>query len=387
MLRRLGTPVYAWLYHTIRLAYSKFMDKDLIFVVDDQPSNIEVVTALLQRAGYEVVPSYSGEEVLEQCLQRTPGLVLLDMRMPLMDGFEVCEHLRANPRTADVPIIFLTAAREHNSVMQAFNIGAVDYVTKPFIAEELLARVKTHIELRRARDHLALVAQERADLTQIVAHDLKNPLSSILFALDLMESGKHKPEHMIGDIRQSAEHCLAFIDNYLGRWAKSDDLRQIEISSLSLGPVIQGAVDSLRLIAQERGMHIDIDMAQDPEILGNATAIHHVLGNLISNALRYASSGSVVTVRCEVGRSGMARVLVMDRGPGVPRDRQQQLFKRYVRLEADSKVEHSSGLGLAISKEEITRMNGHLWYEDREGGGSVFSFVLPCAGSEAAPLL
>jgi two-component system, sensor histidine kinase and response regulator len=353
------------------------MDRDLVFVVDDQASNIEVVTALLQRAGYEVVPSYSGEEVLEHCLQRTPGLVLLDMRMPVMDGFEVCEHLRANPRTADVPIIFLTAAREREGVMQAFQRGAVDYVTKPFVAEELLARVKTHIELRKARDHLALVAQERADLTQIVAHDLKNPLSSILFALDLMERGKDSPEQMIGEIRESARHCLSFIDSYLGRWAKSGDLRQVEISPLRLAPVLRSTVDSFHLLAQERRMRVEVEIADDPEVLGNATAIRHVLENLISNALRYAPQDTVVTVRCETGRSGMARVSVADRGAGVPRDRQEQLFKRYVRLQTGNAVEHSSGLGLAISKEEITRMSGHLWYEDRDGGGAVFSFVLP----------
>ncbi len=361
------------------------MDRDLIFVVDDQPSNIEVVTALLQRAGYEVVPSFSGMEVLEHCLQRTPALVLLDMRMPVMDGFEVCEHLRANPRTTDVPIIFLTAARERAGVMQAFHSGAVDYVTKPFVAEELLARVKTHVELKRARDHLALVAQERADLTQIVAHDLKNPLSSILFALDLIERGTDSAEHMVGEIRESAKHCLSFIDSYLGRWAKSTDLRKVEISALNLAPVIRATVDSFNLLAQERGMRIEVDIADDPEVLGNATAIRHVLENLISNSLRYAAtSNAAITVRCETGRSGMARVSVADRGPGVPRDRQQQLFKRYVRLQADSEVQHSSGLGLAISKEEITRMDGHLWYEDREGGGSVFSFVLPRAGVDSA---
>ena len=356
------------------------MDKDLIFIVDDQASNIEVVTALLQRADYEVVSALSGEEVLDHCLSRTPSLVLLDMRMPVMDGFEVCEHLRANPRTADVPIIFLTAAREREGVIQAFQHGAVDYVTKPFVAEELLARVKTHVELKRARDHLALIAQERADLTQIVAHDLKNPLSSILFALDLMDRGQDTPERMVGEIRESAQHCLKFIDNYLGRWAKSSDLRKVEISTLSLAPVIKATVDSFNLLAQERGMQISADIVDDPQVMANATAVRHVLENLISNSLRYAPSGGTISVRCETGRSGMARVSVADRGPGVPRDRQQQLFKRYVRLQTSDDVQHASGLGLAISKEEITRMSGHLWYEDREGGGSVFSFVLPRVG-------
>lgn len=360
------------------------MDRDVIFVVDDQPSNIEVVTALLERAGYEVVPSLSGEEVLEHCLRRTPSLVLLDMRMPVMDGFEVCAHLRAHPRTADVPIIFLSAAREREGVVQAFQQGAVDYVTKPFVAEELLARVRTHVELKRARDHLALVAQERADLTQIVAHDLKNPLSSILFALDLFERGKDSADHLVGEIRESARHCLSFIDSYLGRWAKSQDLRRVELVPLRLAAVVQATVDGFALLAQERGMRVLAEVVDDPDVLGNATAIRHVLENLISNALRYAPAGSDVQVRLETGRSGMARVSVADRGPGIARERQQQLFKRYVRLQADAEIRHASGLGLAISKEEITRMSGHLWYEDREGGGSLFSFVLPLAGKTPA---
>lgn len=358
------------------------MDKDLILVVDDQPSNIEVVTALLQRAGYEVDAAHSGVEALELCRQRTPALVLLDMRMPLMDGFQVCESLRENPRTEDVPVIFLTASREREGVIQAFQHGAVDYVTKPFVAEELLARVKTHVELKRARDHLALIAQERADLTQIVAHDLKNPLASILFAVDLIERGDQDGPRLVSDIRESARHCLSFIDSYLGRWAKSSEPRQLQVQPMRLSPVITATVESFNLLAQERQMRLAVQIQDDPEVLANATAVRHVLENLISNALRYAPAGGTIDVRCETGRSGMARVSVADRGPGVPRERQKQLFKRYVRMHSGGEVAHSSGLGLAISKEEINRMSGHLWYEDRDGGGSVFSFVLPRAGRE-----
>lgn len=362
---------------------SALMDKDPVLVVDDQSSNIEVVTALLQRAGYEVDAACSGAQALERCRQRAPALVLLDMRMPQMDGFQVCESLRRNPRTEDVPIIFLTASRERDGLIQAFQHGAVDYVTKPFVAEELLARVRTHVELKRARDHLALIAQERADLTQIVAHDLKNPLASILFAVDLIERGDKNPLHLVGDIRESARHCLSFIDSYLGRWAKSSAPRQLELQRLRLAPVIQATVESFNLICQGKRMQIAVQINDDPEVIGNATTVRHVLENLISNALRYAPAGTTVDVRCETGRSGMARVSVADRGPGVPRERQKQLFKRYVRMSTGAQVAHSSGLGLAIAKEEVNRMSGHLWYEDRDGGGAVFSFVLPRAGAEA----
>lgn len=359
------------------------MSKTLILVVDDQPPNIQAVAALLSRDGYEVMPALSGEQALTRCAQRVPDLVLLDMRMPVMDGFAVCQKLQDNPRTRDVPVIFLTAAHERETLVEAFRQGAVDYVTKPFVAEELLARVRTHIELKAARDHLRQIAQERADLTQIVAHDLKNPLSGILVAADLIERGDHPARDLLGDIRKSVTRCLEFIDTYLGRWAQSDEQRTMDVSPMRLLPIVNGAVQGLELLAQQRSMSLSVDAVSDPEVLGNATAVRHVLDNLLSNALRYAPAGSVVDVRCEVGRSGMGRVSVCDRGPGIAAEAQKNLFKRYAKGNGSDSVAHSSGLGLAIAKEEVARMGGHLWYEDREGGGAVFSFVLPLV--EASP--
>lgn len=363
------------------------MEKALILLVDDQLANIQAVGALLQDAGYEVMSALSGEEALLHTGGRVPVLALLDMIMPEMDGFEVCQRLQQDPRTTDVPVIFLTAAHERGTLVEAFQHGAVDYVTKPFVAEELLARVRTHIELKRARDHLALVAQERADLTQIVAHDLKNPLSSILLAAEAMDkpdASMARRSELLGDIRHSARRCLSFIDGYLGRWAASTETRHHPVTALRLGPLIHESVDGLTLLAQRRQMSIAVHIADDPEVLGHGTAIRHVLDNLISNALRYAPTGTVVEVRCETGRSGMARVSISDCGPGVPKEQQPQLFKRYVRIQSGAAVAHASGLGLAISKEEMDRMSGHLWYEDRDGGGATFSFVLPRVEAESA---
>ncbi|HUP91940.1 MAG TPA: hybrid sensor histidine kinase/response regulator [Solimonas sp.] len=358
------------------------MSRPLILAVDDQANNLEAVAALLEMAEYDVATALSGREALEACAQRPPDLVLLDMRMPGMDGIAVCTKLRQDPRTTHIPVIFLTAAHQRETVVEAFSTGAVDYVTKPFVAEELLARVKTHVELKRARDHLAAIAQERADLTQIVAHDLKNPLTSILLAVERIASPGESID-AAAVIRRSAERCLAFIDRYLGRWAASTtQARALDVVPLNLGPILREAAEGLAHIAQDRGMRIHVQVDSDPLVLGSPTAVRHVVDNLISNALRYAPRGSAVEVRCE---TGLGRVSVEDRGPGVPAERQGQLFKRYVRMENSADTPHSTGLGLAISREEVERMSGRLWYRDREGGGASFCFVLPLV-EETAPV-
>ena len=360
--------------------------KALILVVDDQPTNIQAVGALLYRAGYDVMPALSGAQALERCEQRKPDLVLLDMRMPGMDGFEVCGKLRQSPRTQDVPIIFLTAAHEREVLVKAFEAGAVDYVTKPFVSAELLARVKTHLELKSIRDRLAQLAAERAELTQVVAHDLKNPLAGILMATETLAkvSLAAPQETALSGIRDSAHRCLAFIDEYLGRWAQSEQPRQMQLSCLRTQPILQDALAGLRPVAEADCIALQLAMHDDPPVMSNARALRHIIDNLISNAIKYGAKDSSIEVEASVGRSGMLRITVGDRGPGVPAEQHDNLFKRYVRLPG-SEAAHSSGLGLAISKEEAERMGGHLWYEDRDGGGALFSLVLPLAAEADQP--
>lgn len=354
--------------------------KALVLVVDDQAPNIQAVGALLVQAGHDVMPALSGEQALERCEQRTPDLVLLDMRMPDMDGFEVSARLKDNPRTKDTPVIFLTAAHEREVLVKAFESGAVDYVTKPFVAEELLARVKTHLELKSTRDRLMQLAAERAELTQVVAHDLKNPLAGILMATEtLAKVALAEPQAIaLGGIKDSVNRCLAFIDEYLGRWAQGDQLRKVEISAMAIKPILQDALAALRPVAQNSRIDLHLSMRDDPYVLANARSVRHIIDNLVSNAIKYGAKDSTVELEAKVGRSGMLRIDIGDRGAGVPADQQDKLFKRYVKLPG-AEVAHSSGLGLAISKEEAERMGGHLWYEDREGGGALFSLVLPLA--------
>lgn len=351
----------------------------LVLVADDQAANIQLIGQVLDQAGYGVMPACSGEQALARARARRPDLVLLDMLMPGMDGARTCRALR-EAGFADVPVIFVTGVADRDSLMTAFAAGAVDYITKPFVIEELLARVRTHLELKIARDRLSEMLREREDVMHVVAHDLKNPLSASLFAARMLRRApESEREELIDDIVHGAEEALQFIQRFLSRGAEGQRLRQFRAESVELRDLVLRAIRAQRSAAQARNMEVRARGAArafvDPMVIRN------VLQNLLSNAIRYAPEGSVIEIEIGDSRTGLALLLVMDRGPGVPDSQRGQLFRSYARLasarEASSQPQYSSGLGLAIAKHDVTQMGGHLWYEPRNGGGSVFGIELP----------
>lgn len=356
----------------------------VVLVVDDQLANVKAVGGLLAESGFDVMPALSGAQAFECLHTRLPDLVLLDMMMPTMDGFEVAARLRADPHYASIPIIFLTAANERKLLVKAFDAGAVDYLVKPFVISELLARVRTHVELKRTRDHLHLIANECANLTQIVAHDLKSPLSNLQFSLELLKRANQadpaRAAALIEAMQESTEEAIKFIQRYLGRSADGELKRNFELTELSLATLSTRSCQHLSAQADASGIEFQLSVSPDtPKVIGDAVATLHVLQNLLSNALKYAPVGSTIDLVIGRGNPGMARVAVMDRGPGIPAQAQAQLFRRYARLDPQAHHANASGLGLAISKQEITQMGGQLWYSERDGGGAAFCFELPIA--------
>ena len=364
------------------------LDSALILIVDDQPANIQTVGAQLSGAGFDVMPALSGEQAMQRISARRPDLILLDLLMPGMDGFQVLAQLRKDPNTAPLPVIVLTAAHDRELLVKAFNAGAVDYLTKPFVVEELLARVRTHLELKRTRDHLARIAKEQAELTQIVAHDLKSPLSNIQFSTQMLQQKRELPperhDRLLKMIDVSTQEALKFIQGYLGRWADGELKRRHNIETLMLTPLIERAIERTTDPAAARGMRIQFEAGSDPlAVAADETAVMNVLQNLLSNAVRYSRSDTDLEIQQCPGTPGFMRVRVLDRGPGISEEDQKKLFRRYARLSTPAN-QNSSGLGLAIAKQEIAQMGGHLWFESRTGGGSIFAFELPVAVSALA---
>lgn len=354
----------------------------VVMVIDDQTANVQVVGQLLTHADYEVVPVLDGREALALAERSPPDLVLLDMRMPGLDGFQVLTGLQALPQTRDVPVIFLTADHERDSLTRAFAAGAVDYVTKPFIAEELLARVRTHLDLKQARDRLARVADERLKVAEIVSHDLRNHFSNILFSADMLRDpalNHDARQRLAQSIRSSADAGVLFLQAFLDQ--QHERTRDVPTEPVLARTLLEEVVELLSHQLHGKAMRVHIDTAgvDGMRLLADRAGTLHVLQNLLSNALKYAPPGS--EVHLTAARQGnYGRLTVHDRGPGIsPRD-QERLFQRYVRLSAQpTGGETSTGLGLALAKQRARSMDGDVWYDDREGGGASFTLELPIA--------
>ena len=353
-----------------------------VLVVDDQPANLRTLAALLSRVGHQVAIAANGDEALAQADEAAPDLILLDMMMPGKDGFAVLAELRGRPALQGVPVVFLTAAQDRDLLLRAFDGGAVDYVTKPFLPEELLARVQAHVGLKLTRDRLVRVARERQDLVNLVAHDLKNPLTSVLFASDILLQGGCRPERIpryLEMIHGSAQDALGYIRRYLETQSSGGDARAD--ASASLREVFAWWAERYELQFESRGMRL---LASAPDANARAAIDPQVLRqigeNLLSNAMKYAPGGEV-EVSARPGAVGYWQLLVEDRGPGIPAGRQRELFKPFVRLSEEDPADGlSSGLGLSLAKQIVAEHGGGLWYEDREGGGARFVVELPAAG-------
>ena len=352
----------------------------LVLVIDDQIVNVRLVVALLAKQGYATIFALNGEEGMALATSQSPDIVLLDMRMPGIDGFEVLRRLRHAPDTADLPIIFLTADNDRENLIRAFSAGVSDYVTKPFVARELLARVRTHVDLKRSRDALRRFAKSKQETAELVAHDMRNYLANIIFASDLQAASPTADANLLQlarSIRASADTALLFLEVFLEQQEGESGGKLVE--PLPVGLLLAEAVEMMNSSARAKRIVLDL-VPHDPlGVCGLRSGVVHVLQNLLSNAIKYAPPGSRVSVSAaNTGRRG--RMMVMDRGPGISQLDQRHLFQRFSRLSSEPTAgETSIGLGLALAKQQARAMGGDLWYEARGGGGSTFTLDLPLA--------
>jgi two-component system sensor histidine kinase/response regulator len=358
-----------------------------ILVVDDQAANLRVVSTLLSRQGYRVVTAATGEEALARYAESVPDLILLDMMMPGMDGFDVLAALREQVPPLRIPVVFVTASHDRDLLLRAFEAGVVDYVTKPFLPEELLARVNAHIGLKLTRDRLERVAHERQELVNLVAHDLKNPLSSVLFASDILRSQGCKPERIpryLEMIHDSADDALGYIHHYLesqagalrGGQSRDDVCADLGSTLDWLAQRYEFQLDAHGITLKLSSPPAGAKVAIDPRVLRQLSE------NLVSNAMKYAPGGELLLAGRN-GAPGFWQLVAADRGPGIPDYQQRELFKPFTRLVDDDDDGVSSGLGLSLAKQIVVNAGGQLWYEDRPGGGAVFVIELPEAATTA----
>ena len=363
--------------------------RDRILIVDDMPANIRILGQLL-RDHYDVRVATGGEKALAIAgSDPLPDLVLLDIMMPGMDGYEVCQRFKKNPRLKNIPVIFITAKGEVEDETKGFEIGAIDYIIKPFSPSIVMARVKTHLALKRQRDKLAKMARDLTELNHmkdnllaVCSHDLRSPLNGILgFADLLLEKTYLEPEDREGlnHIKASGNVLLGLVNDILDLSKARAEQVDLKKEPLSLSEVVRTSIRSLEHLAIHKKQTLDLeDQSEDGAVLGNASALGRVFNNLLSNAIKFTPEGGTVRVALEPSQKGGIRAKITDTGIGIPQDRMPYLFDQFTRTsQRGTGGEPGTGLGMSIVKEILEKHETPIEVESEPGKGTRFILNFP----------
>lgn len=356
-----------------------------LLVVDDQESNIQVVGAALGKLGFEILPATGGIQVFQRLAVRRPDLILLDLLMPDMDGFEVCRRIRENPEWTEIPIIFLSSADDKSLIVRALESGGVDYITKPFNQAELVSRVRTHLALKRARDELKQLAEDRDELLGILTHDLKNHLGGMDMSAQLLcdrteALADPKLRLMAENISHSSSQMLMFVKEFLAN-ASADHGLNLKAGPVNFSDVAARAVQQHQQVAGHKQLVLQLVLPPNGALVqADVAGLTQVFDNLLSNAIKFSPRGKQIRLTISAAGQNYVECQVQDQGPGFTEADRLGMFKRYGRLSARPTAgEPSTGLGLSIVKKLILAMQGELACESTPGNGATFAFRLPLA--------
>ena len=360
-----------------------------ILVVDDVPANLELLSAILRDRGYEPRPVPSGKLALLAAQADPPDLILLDIRMPEMNGFEICERLKADTVLKDIPVIFVTALTDTEEKVKALSMGAVDYVTKPFQVEEICARVGTHLELYRSKrelqrsyDKLHELETLRDNLVHMIVHDMRSPMMVILGNLELaeMEPLTTNLANCIDTASISAITLLEMISSLLDVSKMEAGQMTLELSAIDMRVLVNETFRMLETLRGHRMLNLTSPMKMEM-IVGDAHLIRRVLQNLIGNALKFTDKeNGIITVGIEIANDNV-RVSVEDNGSGILPEYREKVFGKFFQVDKRKKGRtYSTGLGLTFCKLAVEAHGGRIGLESDVGKGCNFWFELPRTG-------
>ncbi|MCK6580864.1 MAG: hybrid sensor histidine kinase/response regulator [Anaerolineae bacterium] len=355
-----------------------------VLIVDDEPMNVTILEDLFSRY-YRTLSAHRGQEALNIIAREPIDLVLLDIMMPGMTGLQVLDTLRKTPETADLPVILVSARTEERDIVQGLNIGANDYIVKPFKMAEMLARARTQIAIKMLQDERKRTIEELRRLHEvkdhffrIASHDLKGPLGNLRLAIYLLRHQSVDAETM--ELLDNADLNINTMQNVIAEFLDSAALQSGEIS-LNVSPVdlTQAITEQVRqysMFALKKEIALNL-VNPAGVIYGDPGRFGQALGNLISNAIKYSPHGSEVTIWTDdLGES--VRVCVADQGPGIPEQERARLFTQFGKLTPrPTEGESSTGLGLWITKVLVNLQRGEVGVHSPPEGGSIFWIEMP----------
>jgi signal transduction histidine kinase len=343
-----------------------------ILIVDDTPANVLLLERMFAKRGYQTRTVASGKLALQAARTERPDLILLDIIMPEMNGYEVCEQLKSDAALKAIPVIFISALNETIDKVKAFGVGGVDYVTKPFQLEEVYARVQTHLKLRR-------LEKLRDDLMNMVVHDLRNPLTVICGFLDILEFHDAQKlsagsQNLVTVARRNAEELLNMIGSILDVSKMGAGEMKLQREPCDLCALISAQLSVTQPLPGNRTATLDAPEA--PLILAvDIGLLRRVFQNLLSNALKHTPEGGDVRIVVTSSLSEV-RVAVVDSGSGIAPECRQRIFESPGQAE-DRKNRLGSGLELAFCKLAVEAHDGRIGVECEVGKGSTFWLALP----------
>jgi len=363
-----------------------------ILMVDDEPRNLRLLEGILAPLGYDLRRVESGTEALEQVAADPPDLVLLDVMMPGLSGFDVCRQLKSQVETQFIPVVLVTALADRESRVTGIEAGADDFISKPVDPNELRARVRSllrakslHDELQQRYEELRKLEVMRETLTHMIVHDLRNPLQALIGNLELLRDKEYVSEEKEAQtyfyaIIRGEQTLMDMINAILDLAKLEAGEMQLDLSEVDLGQVVSDVEVGMRSLLERKTLKFEARLPDHTSFLyADREVLRRILVNILGNAITFSPrEGHITITACAENRR--VRIAVRDEGPGIPAEYRDRIFEKFGQVE--SRLEgkkYSTGLGLAFCKMAVEAHGGQIGVDSEVGAGSTFWFTLPTA--------
>ncbi len=362
-----------------------YLEKINVLVVDDEEINLDLIEEIIRDDDIKIFKAQSGKEALKTSVKREYAVIIIDVNMPLMDGYELAKLIKKEEKTKDIPIIFVTALQTKKNTYKAYKTGAIDFITKPLDPIVIKSKVDIFIDVFKNKKYLEQISKSKTNFLANMSHEIRTPLNSILGMTQVMSDGEltTDQEKYINIIQRAGKDLLSLINNIL-------DLSKIESGELKLDKeefyiddIFNNAIDLLLMSARKKGIEVYCDIKSNvPEFFhGDPTRLKQILINLITNAIKYTEEGHVkvsgeLVEDPDLGPSTLV-ITISDTGRGIPEEKKQSLFKSFFQVNPLMDKKKGFGLGLAITKNLVHLMKGKLDIESEINKGSKFIVKLP----------
>lgn len=376
--------------------------KHKILIVEDKQENMDLLVYFLHPQGYEIISVYDGLSALQKVEEEHPDIILLDIMLPKMDGYEVCGRLKKDPETKFIPIIMLTALKELKDKVRALEVGADDFLSKPFENIELLARVKSLLRLKEYHDELqsknlelaekndSLIRMDRfkEDLTNLIIHDMKNPLFVIQGNLQMMSmSMENVPPEILKKyaqrIERSSQQLLRMVVNLLDISRIEEGTIDLKNDRASINEIIDKIIERIKDYPENKNKEILVDLDSNlPELTIDRSVMERVFENLINFSITNLVDEGKVTITTAAGDDQKIQFVTHDNGTQIPKNYHDKIFEKFSQTEIkDSGYRVDRALGLTFCKMAVEAHKGSMWLDLETKVGNKFIIELPISGS------